>query len=99
VGAEEEEEEEKGTLHQETEQDGTKEDNSKDKDKEDYWQNIVAKIQEEGTKVGPWEEPTLEPPILDFSLETPVEEESKVSTRFCYVVFNSHMFNATEVQL
>ncbi len=41
----------------------------------DYWRNIVEKIKEEPARR---EEPTLEPPILDFSLEQPAEETRQV---------------------
>jgi hypothetical protein len=79
-----------------SEQDETKEDKHEDRNKEDYWQNIVAKIQE-GAKLGAREEPTLEPPILDFSLDKP-EEDAKVTILAVKIFWYCDKFLAKNLQ-
>ena len=48
-----------------------------EEERSDYWRNMVDRIREEEmmTTVTKREEPTLEPPILDFCLTEPAREK------------------------
>ncbi len=57
----------------EEEQETEEEREEKEKPAGDYWRSIIERVrQEEPAKR---EEPTVEPPILDFSLDQPQNEE------------------------
>jgi hypothetical protein len=59
----------------EEEQETEEEREEKEKPAGDYWRSIIERVrQEESAKR---EEPTVEPPILDFSLDQPQQEEQK----------------------